>query len=132
MTLNEAYFYAIAIIIVLLVKITYSHNCWFYSIQLGIKMRAATCSLLYRTALKLSQTSITEISSGKIVTLISKDVHSFDGAIRFINDFWLGTIEVAIMAYIMHRAIGPSTFVGIGFLIIIIPAQCKFFFTFYI
>lgn len=64
-----------------------------------------------------------EMSSGKIVTLISKDVYAFDTAIMFGNDMWIGILQVTIMTVIMYNAIGVSTFVGVAFMVIIIPIQ---------
>lgn len=125
MTLQEAYFYAAALVATFIIRDTYIHNCLLYIQQLGIKIRIATCSLIYRTTLKLSQTSIMEMSSGKIVTLISKDVYAFDSAIMFGNDLWIGVIQVGIMTYIMYRAIGISAVVGVAFMIIVIPVQRK-------
>lgn len=66
-----------------------------------------------------------EMSSGKIATLISKDVFSFDAALMFGHDIWIGVIQVTIMTYLMYNAIGISAFVGVAFMIAIVPLQCK-------
>lgn len=123
---NEAYLYAVAIIVIFLLRVTYTHNCTFYMNQLSIKINAATCGLLYRTVLKLNQASIMEMSSGKVVTFISKDIYTFDWAISFGHEIFIGIIEVMVMTYVMYSVIGISALVGVGFMIIIIPTQCKY------
>lgn len=96
----------------------------FYLQQLGIKARIATCSLLYRKLLKMNETNLTDMSNGvNIITLISKDVYTYDLALMFANDLWIGIIQTIIMTYIMYNAIGISAFAGVAFMIFLIPIQ---------
>lgn len=93
--------------------------------QLGLRVRAGFCSLLYRKALRLSATSLGEITTGRIITLISKDVMMFDSAIMFGNDLWIGVIQTSIIGYMMYRQIGVSAIVGLAVFIAMIPLQRK-------
>lgn len=124
-TLKEAYIYSVVLLTVFLLKDIFMHNCLFYLSQLAIKIRVAICSLVYRKTLNLSQTSIMEMSSGRIVTLISKDVHTLDMAILYGNQLWLAIFQLSLMTYVMYESVGVSTFVGVGVMLIICPLQCK-------
>lgn len=123
---NEAYVYGVALIIVYVLKDVYMHNCFFYLGQLAIKMRVAICSLIYRKTLTLSQTSITEISSGRIVTLMSKDVHTLDMAIAYGNQLWLGLFLTTGMTFVVYRHVGVAAIAGVGFMIALCPIQRKY------
>lgn len=125
-TLYHAYIYGGLLTLSYILRCIYMHNCMFYILQLGIKIRTATCSLLYRKTLKLNQMNLMEMSTGKIATLISKDVFFLDAALMFGNDIWIGIIQVIIMTYLMYNAIGISAFVGVAFMIAVIPLQCKY------
>lgn len=126
MTKAEAYWYATGVVVVTVLNVVYLHGYMFYIQQLGLKLRISVCSLLYRKSLKLSHTSLQKITNGNIVTLMSKDVYSFDSAIMFAHDMWIGVIQIIIMTYIMYEQIGIASIVGIAFLVALIPVQSKY------
>lgn len=97
-----------------------------YLQQMAQKIRIGLCSLMYRKALKLSTASLVDVTNGKIVTLMTKDVALFDSAIVLAHDVWIGVIQVIIMTYVMYQHIGVSAIFGVGFLIVLIPIQCKY------
>lgn len=122
-TKEEAYGYAFGVILVTILSSVYLHAYMFYIQQLGLKIRIAVCSLIYRKSLNLSREAINEITNGNIVTLVSKDVYSFESAIMFLHDLWIGVVQIIIMTYVMYRQIGWSSVVGISFLVMLIPFQ---------
>lgn len=127
MSKADAWFYAWVTISVNCIYFIYSHNYMLLINQLGLEVRAGFCSLLYRKALKLSATSLGKVTTGKIITLITKDVMMFDSAIMFGNDLWIGVIQTSIIGYMMYRQIGVSAIIGLIVFIAMIPLQCKFF-----
>lgn len=120
---SQAYVYGVALVLAFFCRTFCMHNCMLYMNQLAIKIRIAICSVLYRRTLKLSQTSIMEMSSGRIVTLISKDIYTLDVALLFGNTIWIGLVQIFAMTFIIFRAIGLAAFVGVGFMFFIIPFQ---------
>lgn len=115
---TDAYVYGTALLITNLVRCSFNHNCMFYIQQLAIRVRVAICSLLYRKILKLN-----DCSNGQIISLISKDVYLFDMALMFGHDLWIGIIQTIIMTIIMYKAIGIASFVGIGFMVLVVPIE---------
>ncbi|RZB40950.1 ABC tran and/or AAA 16 domain containing protein, partial [Asbolus verrucosus] len=83
---------------------------------------------LFRKGYKedLEEKDLYEISatkSFKIVTLMTKDVHSFETFVHFANDLWIGVIKTAVICYVIYNKIGVAAFAGIGFFLIVLPLQ---------
>lgn len=103
----------------------YVHNYYLWVQQFAIEIRTALSSLLYRKALKLTPSALNQISLGNIVTLITRDVVSFEESIFTINDTWNGVVQTIIICYILYSQIGVVTFIGIGILLSAIPLESK-------
>lgn len=93
--------------------------------EIGIKVRTAITSLVYRKALKLGPGGVSEVTIGKIVTLITRDVYSFEKALMFINDIWISGIEIFLISYLIYKRIGWSVAAGVGFYLAVVPLQSK-------
>ncbi|VEN55199.1 unnamed protein product [Callosobruchus maculatus] len=122
-TKYDAYYYAAMILCLNLVHCVYIHNYIIWVQQLGIEIKTAFSSLLYRKSLRLTPSAISDISLGNIVTLITKDVYSFQQAIWMINDTWIGVLQTCVICYILYSKIGAISFIGIGFLLAVMPVQ---------
>ncbi|KAG5872834.1 hypothetical protein JTB14_020338 [Gonioctena quinquepunctata] len=120
---SDLYRNAALIIGISLVTTIYNHNYQQYLTEVGIKVRTAIAALIYRKALRLGSNSLSSSTMGKIVTLITKDVFAFEKALTFVNDMWIGLVQIAIVAYMIYCRIGISVLAGIGFLLLIIPFQ---------
>lgn len=93
--------------------------------EVGIKVRTAVTTLVYRKTLKLGPSALSEVTMGKIVTLITRDVYSFENALIFINDIWISGIQISLISYLIFEKIGWSVFAGVGFYLATIPLQGK-------
>ena len=122
-TKSDAYFYAGMVITIYFVEIFLDHGYNLYVMQLAQKMKIAVSSLVYRTSLKMATSSIAEISIGKIVVLITKDVMTFEFAAIFTNDIWIGVIQLFVMTYVIYIHMGLAAFPAVGFLLLITPIQ---------
>lgn len=119
----DAHLHAYCLMGLILFSCFYSHNYTLWVEQFAIEIRTAFSSLLYRKALKLTPTALSQISLGNIITLITKDVYSFQTSIFTINDTWNGLVQTIIICYILYSQIGSVTFIGIGILMSAIPLQ---------
>lgn len=120
----DAWFYAGMILGMNFFYSIFSNLYSFLILQLGLGVRAAFCSLVYRKALKLTATSLGQVTTGKLVTFLSKDATYFDLAVMYGNELWIGVIQIVIIGYIMFSQIGISAVIGIAFFILMIPLQC--------
>ncbi|KAJ8920724.1 hypothetical protein NQ315_004863 [Exocentrus adspersus] len=120
---GEACLYAVLLITLNLFNIIYTHNYMLTITAFGIKVKTAFCSLMYRRSLKLTGTSLSEISTGKIITLMTKDVTAFEKIILYGNDIWIGFAQAGIVCYLIYRKMGIAAVSGVGFLFLVIPFQ---------
>lgn len=122
-TKEEAYGYAAAVILCSAFNIFVIHPYMMAILHMGMKIRVACCSLIYRKALKLSKTALGETTAGQIVNLLSNDVNRFDVAVIFVHYLWLGPLETIIVAYFLWNIVGVSALIGVASLLLFIPLQ---------
>ncbi|XP_076634046.1 putative multidrug resistance-associated protein lethal(2)03659 [Colletes latitarsis] len=122
-TKEEAYFYATGVILCSGILIFVIHPYMMAILHMGMKMRVACCSLIYRKALKLSRTALGETTVGQAVNLLSNDVNRFDVAILFLHYLWIGPLETIIIMYFMYKEVEVSAFIGVATLLMFIPLQ---------
>ncbi|XP_073988840.1 ATP-binding cassette sub-family C member 4-like isoform X2 [Rhodnius prolixus] len=90
---------------------------------LGMKMRAACVSLVYRKCLRLSKAALNEISPGQIVNLVSNDVSRFDAVAVTMNYLWTAPIVTLLICYFLYSEVGLAGFSGMLIIGIIAPLQ---------
>ena len=102
----------------------FNHHSYFFEKQhTGMKLRVASCSLLYRKALKLSNTALGQTTVGQMVNLLSNDVARFDQTFMFTHYLWAGPLQLTIITALLYQKIGPSALVGATLLILAVPLQ---------
>ncbi|XP_058461266.1 probable multidrug resistance-associated protein lethal(2)03659 [Malaya genurostris] len=120
---TEAYYYAAGIVICSLVPVLIFHHFILYIYQIGMKIRIACCSMLYKKALRITKAARTDGLTGQVINLMSNDVAKFDTATSFVHDTWKGPIELVVFGYLIYRQIGVAGLIGIVFLLSFIPLQ---------
>ncbi|KAG5895018.1 Multidrug resistance-associated protein 4, partial [Gonioctena quinquepunctata] len=123
MIFNDAVYYAAILIGLKLLHAFYMHNYVIFLNQLAIQMRTAFSSLIYRKVLKLSPKALENTNLGNIVTVISKDVKQFQGAIWLFNDLWIAAIQTIFICFLIYRRIGVTSTIGVAMLFSLLPAQ---------
>ncbi|CAH1987634.1 unnamed protein product [Acanthoscelides obtectus] len=125
-TQEEAYYYAAGVVLCSLMNILIAHPYMMGMLHLGMKLRVACCSLIYRKSLKLSKTALRDTTAGQVVNLLSNDVNRFDVAVLFAHQLWVGPIETVVCTYFMYLQVGIAAAVGVLALIMFIPIQFYF------
>ncbi|KAJ8309987.1 hypothetical protein KUTeg_011852 [Tegillarca granosa] len=116
-SLRDAYLFAMGVSLCAVV-LAVTHHPYFFSVQrIGMKLRVAACSLLYRKALRLSNTALGQTTTGQIVNLMSND------AAIFIHYLWVGPLQAIPVLIILWIELGPSTLAGFGVLLLLVPVQ---------
>ncbi|XP_011701007.1 PREDICTED: multidrug resistance-associated protein 4-like isoform X2 [Wasmannia auropunctata] len=116
---NEVLLYVVIMIICNVITTLLMHHTIMLSLQIGMRIRIACSSLLYRKLLRLNRTSMNQIGTGQIINLLSNDVTRFDLLMKYLNYIWIMPIQTVIIGTIMWRKIGLSTLAGIGPMLII-------------
>ncbi|KAG5889083.1 hypothetical protein JTB14_004927 [Gonioctena quinquepunctata] len=120
---NEAYMYAALIVLSALLTVLCIHYFNLQIMQVGMKMRVALCSLIYRKALRLSTMALAETTIGQMVNLLSNDVGRFDQATHFLHQLWMAPLETVVVMFLCYNSVGYTGCIGIVFLLISIPIQ---------
>ncbi|KAJ8954550.1 hypothetical protein NQ318_000784 [Aromia moschata] len=120
---NEAYMFAGLLVLVTFAQVMVSHRYMVCVWHLGMKLRVAVCSLVYRKALKLSKSALAETTIGQMVNLLSNDVARFENIIIHVNYLWLAPIETLIFMGVLYNYVGYTGLVGTLFLILFTPIQ---------
>ncbi|XP_033761065.1 multidrug resistance-associated protein 4-like isoform X1 [Pecten maximus] len=120
---RDAYLYAMGVSLCAVV-LAVAHHPYFFGVQrIGMQMRVACCSLLYRKSLRLSNTALGQTTTGQIVNLMSNDVNRFDTAAIFLHYLWVGPCQAIPVLIILWRELGPSTLAGFVVLLLLVPVQ---------
>lgn len=122
-TLQQAYLYAGGVIMCSAINIFVVHPYMMGILHMGMKMRVACCTLIYRKALRLSRTALGSTTIGQAVNLLSNDVNRFDVAIIFLHYLWIGPLETIIITYFMFTEVNISAIIGVATLLMFIPLQ---------
>ncbi|XP_022918682.2 ATP-binding cassette sub-family C member 4-like [Onthophagus taurus] len=120
---REAYVYASVLIICGFAIAIGSHLYMFGYQILGMKVRVACCSLIYRKSLKISKGSMGNTTVGHLVNLLTNDVSRFDFAAIFINSLWLSPLQSIVVMIILCFETGWTGIIGVLVFIIVIPIQ---------
>ncbi|XP_047735562.1 ATP-binding cassette sub-family C member 4 [Hyalella azteca] len=81
---------------IILCSLLYLFTFYYHSFNvrnIGMKMRIASCGLIYRKSLRLSQSALANSTVGKIVNLLSNDVQRFDTALIFFDYLWIAPLQ---------------------------------------
>ncbi|KAK7867419.1 hypothetical protein R5R35_003843 [Gryllus longicercus] len=100
----------------------YSHYA-LGSWQLGMRARTACCAMLYRKALRLSQTALGGVPVGQVVNLLSNDVSRFDKVTLFLHYLWLSPLLTSSAVYFMFWEVGWPALVGAFTVLAALPLQ---------
>lgn len=122
-TKEDAYLYAGGVVLCSGVLIFITHPYMLGILHMGMKLRIACCTLIYRKALKLSRTALGETTVGQAVNLLSNDVNRFDVALIYLHYLWLGPLETIIITYFMYKEVELSAIFGVIILLLFIPLQ---------
>ncbi|XP_075056002.1 ATP-binding cassette sub-family C member 4 isoform X1 [Mixophyes fleayi] len=129
-TKANAYINAAALSVCTLLLAVLHHIYFYHVLRAGMKLRVAMCHMIYKKALRLSNTAMGKTTTGQIVNLLSNDVNKFDQVTIFLHFIWAGPLQAIAVTVLLWIEIGPSCLAGIAVLFILMPLQTclgKFF-----
>ncbi|XP_058798977.1 probable multidrug resistance-associated protein lethal(2)03659 isoform X2 [Phymastichus coffea] len=119
---EEAFYWGTGIILGVLLDCIIGHPASQGLMHMGMKIRVATCSLIYRKTLRVSKSAFEgETSIGQMVNLLSNDVNRLDYSVFSIHYIWIAPIQTALVSYLLYQEVSLSAVGGILFLLIFIP-----------
>ncbi|XP_014214762.1 probable multidrug resistance-associated protein lethal(2)03659 [Copidosoma floridanum] len=92
--------------------------------HIGMKIRVACCSLIYRKLLKISKVvSEGETSVGQMINLVSNDVNRLDYSCFTLHYIWIAPVQTILVSYLLVRKVHIAALGGILTLLIFIPVH---------
>ncbi|OCT89029.1 cystic fibrosis transmembrane conductance regulator isoform X1 [Xenopus laevis] len=114
-----AYYLAIGLCLLFVVRMLLLHPAIFGLHHIGMQMRIAMFSLIYKKTLKLSSKVLDKISTGQLVSLLSNNLNKFDEGLALAHFVWIAPLQVLLLMGLLWDLLQASAFCGLGFLIIL-------------
>ncbi|PIN06814.1 Multidrug resistance-associated protein/mitoxantrone resistance protein, ABC superfamily [Handroanthus impetiginosus] len=113
-SLKSGYLLALGFLGAKLVE-TIAQRQWIFGArQLGLRLRAALISHIYKKGLILSSQSRQSRTSGEIINIMSVDVQRITDFIWYLNYVWMLPVQISLAIYILHMNLGTGAFVGLA------------------
>jgi ATP-binding cassette subfamily C (CFTR/MRP) protein 4 len=122
---TEASFFGGALVVVEFIDLLYRGNFMLRLEAIGVKIRTGLTSLIYRKVLKMNLSQRDNISVGKIITLITRDVDEFHISVLYATYMWSSFLRFLVSCYVVYVEIGPLVAILVGLFCIIILIQGK-------
>lgn len=106
--LTKAQLYAAGLMAGSVFTVVFGHPYMLSLLHLGMKMRVALCSLIYRKALRLNRTALGDTTIGQVVNLLSNDVGRFDSVLINLHYLWLAPLELIVVTYFMYEQVSGA------------------------
>nr|AHK05644.1 ATP-binding cassette transporter sub-family C member 1 isoform X5 [Tigriopus japonicus] len=117
----KGYFYGAVLLIVTMFQSIILSQYFEKMFVVGMNLRTALISVIYRKSLRLSGAAKKESTVGEIVNLMSVDVQRFMDLIPYLNMLWSAPFQIALCCYFIYRELGAAMFSGLAVMIIGIP-----------
>uniref|UniRef100_A0A3B3ITW0 Cystic fibrosis transmembrane conductance regulator n=1 Tax=Homo sapiens TaxID=9606 RepID=A0A3B3ITW0_HUMAN len=114
-----AIYLGIGLCLLFIVRTLLLHPAIFGLHHIGMQMRIAMFSLIYKKTLKLSSRVLDKISIGQLVSLLSNNLNKFDEGLALAHFVWIAPLQVALLMGLIWELLQASAFCGLGFLIVL-------------
>ncbi|KAJ2338675.1 hypothetical protein GGF43_006826, partial [Coemansia sp. RSA 2618] len=115
------FFYALSMLVLQVVQTLLLHQYFQLSMTTGMKAKTSLTAAIYRKALRLSNETRQEYTTGSITTLFSVDVERIGGVVDYAHIAWSGPVQVCFAVSLLYRTLGWSVFAGIVVMLVTVP-----------
>lgn len=116
-------FYAVLLFIVASTQTLFLAQYFNRMMFVGLRIRTALVSAIYRKALMMSNSARKESTVGEIVNLMAVDAQRFMDLTAYINMIWSAPLQIGLALYFLWDILGPSVLAGLAIMIILIPVN---------
>jgi len=120
---STGYGWALALLVTPLIKTVFENAYFLKTMRMGVRVRSAIQSTLYRKSLSLSPSARAGKTVGEIVNYMQLDAQRISDFAQFIHVTWAAPIQVIVTVVLLYIYIGPSAFVGLAMAVVTIPLQ---------
>lgn len=123
--LTWGYFLGGAMALLMIFMTTCENKYFDMVIRVGVKVRAALVTAIYRKSLRMSNKARQERSAGAIANHMSTDTEKIQMQAMMLHNLWSSPLRIGIGMYLLWDGLGPSVVAGVLLLIIVTPLQVK-------
>ncbi|KAG9452230.1 hypothetical protein H6P81_005134 [Aristolochia fimbriata] len=113
-SLVSGYVLALAFLSAKMIETVAQRQWVFGARQLGMRLRAALISHIYKKGLCLSSQSRQSHTSGEIINYMSVDIQRITNFVWYLNIIWMLPIQISLAIYILHMNLGLGSFAGLA------------------
>ncbi|XP_022147122.1 ABC transporter C family member 9-like isoform X2 [Momordica charantia] len=122
-TLSSGYLLALAFVSAKMIE-TIAQRQWIFGArQLGLRLRAALISHIYKKGLRLSSQSRQSCSSGEIMNYMSVDIQRITDFIWYLNTIWMLPVQISLAIYILHTNLGLGSLGALGATLVVMSCN---------
>ena len=81
--------------------------------EVGMRVRIACSSLMYRKILRLSRSSTNVTTPGQIINIMSNDVARFEQLFIALHYIWILPIQGALITFMIWESVGIASLAGV-------------------
>uniref|UniRef100_A0A6M2DRX2 ABC-type glutathione-S-conjugate transporter n=1 Tax=Xenopsylla cheopis TaxID=163159 RepID=A0A6M2DRX2_XENCH len=119
----KGYFYAALLFLTATIQTLVLSQYFNRMFLVGMRIRTALISAIYRKALRMSNSAKKESTVGEIVNLMAVDAQRFIDLVAYINMLWSAPLQIILCMYFLWEILGPSVLAGLAVMIILIPVN---------
>lgn len=108
----KGYFYTVLICVVTFCNTLLNNHCFFIQYLVGLRVKTALTSAIYRKAVKLSNSGRKEMTVGETTNLMSIDTQKFMDLTLYLNMAWASPLQIALAMFFLWQILGPSCLSG--------------------
>ncbi|KAL3874278.1 hypothetical protein ACJMK2_037317 [Sinanodonta woodiana] len=120
-TETNGYIYACGLLIVTLLGSICSSQFDYLCSVVGLKIRTAIITTIYRKSLSVSSVSVSKFSTGQITNFMSTDSDRIVNFCPSFHNVWSLPFQIAVSLFLLQQQIGLAFLAGLGFAILLIP-----------
>ncbi|GAB5588211.1 hypothetical protein Unana1_03111 [Umbelopsis nana] len=114
-------FIAVGMFLTAISQTMFLHQYFQLCFATGMRIRAALVTAIYKKTMVLSNSSRQASTVGEIVNHMSVDAQRLMDLCTYFHIVWSGPFQIALALYFLWQTMGPSTWAGVGVLILAIP-----------
>ncbi|KAK9507365.1 hypothetical protein O3M35_007238 [Rhynocoris fuscipes] len=119
--IHHGYLYALGLCFASLIGAFCSSHFNFCMSLVGLKIRGALISVVYRKTLSLSTLTLSQLSTGEVVNYMSTDMDRIVNSCASFHAFWSIPFQIAVTLYLLYQQVQLSFLTGVAFTILLIP-----------
>uniref|UniRef100_W5NEY0 Cystic fibrosis transmembrane conductance regulator n=1 Tax=Lepisosteus oculatus TaxID=7918 RepID=W5NEY0_LEPOC len=120
---SQGYYMALGLSLLFITRSLLLQSAIFGLHHLGMQIRIALFSLIYKKTLKLSSRVLDKISTGQLVSLMSANLNKFDESLGLAHFVWITPLQCMLLMWFIWDLIEASSFCALASLTLLAIAQ---------